>query len=267
MIVEGGSFEPKVLNNIQRCFFSDKTESEYVIITLPVNDNIYVLWKILREDEDLDIIEVVREQSSYARNKLEGLERDSFSEIYLFFDFDTHQNNLRSDEDPDIIIQSMIDLFDNETENGKLYISYPMAEAIRDMIPGSCKTFSDKCYYMKSGKEYKAMTGLNNPLVHIGTYSKDTWGDIINIYRGRVSCLFNNDKLMQIEECKNITEHQLYDMQKNKIDEGIGAGVISAFPRMIMDYYDADYIGEMINCKTIEYTRCNERDVASSCKS
>ena len=32
---------------------------------------------------------------------------------------------------------------DNETENGKLYISYPMVEALRDYEPGKCGNGED----------------------------------------------------------------------------------------------------------------------------
>lgn len=32
----------------------------------------------------------------------------------------------------------MLVSFDNETENGKLYISYPMVEALRDFEEGKC---------------------------------------------------------------------------------------------------------------------------------
>ena len=63
--------------------------------------------------------------------------RDDFSEVYLLFDYDTHQTNLGRKDDVDAVAQ-MLESFDNETENGKLYISYPMVEALRDYKPGIC---------------------------------------------------------------------------------------------------------------------------------
>ena len=35
-------------------------------------------------------------------------------------------------------ICQMLENFDNEKENGKLHISYPMVEALRDYKPGKC---------------------------------------------------------------------------------------------------------------------------------
>ena len=58
---------------------------------------------------------------------MEGLSRDDFSEVFLFFDYDVHQTNLGKADDGDVINQ-MLESFDNETENGKLYISYPMVQ-------------------------------------------------------------------------------------------------------------------------------------------
>lgn len=38
------------------------------------------------------------------------------------------------------ILALMLETFNNETENGLLYISYPMVEAIRDIIIGECRS-------------------------------------------------------------------------------------------------------------------------------
>lgn len=57
-------------------------------------------------------------------------------------------------DDVDAIVQ-MLKSFNNETENGKLYISYPMVEALRDYKSGVC---GDKaaCFVATADmKEYK----------------------------------------------------------------------------------------------------------------
>lgn len=136
-IVEGEVREPAIINNIIRIFFA---HDNVKIITLPAEQNIYMLWKKLKEDEfNTDIIEVLKENSKRIRAQLDGLERDDFSEVYLFFDYDGHQNNLKDNENDgnDVLLQ-MLKNFSNETENGKLYISYPMAEALRDFEEGVC---------------------------------------------------------------------------------------------------------------------------------
>lgn len=73
----------------------------------------------------LDLVNLLKEREDNAR-LLEGYTRDSFAAVYLFFDYDAHAT-LADDRK----IMQMLDFFDNETENGLLYISSPMVEAIR----------------------------------------------------------------------------------------------------------------------------------------
>ena len=104
------------------------------IVEGEARENIYMLWKKLKADDfDTDIIEVLRESNKKIREQLEGLSRDDFSEVFLFFDYDAHQTNLGKSDDGDVI-NHMLESFDNETENGKLYISYPMVEALREIL-------------------------------------------------------------------------------------------------------------------------------------
>ena len=52
------------------------------------------------------------------------------SETYLFFDYD-FQNTQLTLEEINLRVQSMLELFTDETDDGKLYINYPMIESIR----------------------------------------------------------------------------------------------------------------------------------------
>jgi predicted secreted protein len=86
-IVEGEVREPQIIDNISKVFFA---HGNFKIITLPAEENIYMLWKKLKADDfDTDIIEVLRESNDVIREQLEGLSRDDFSEVYLFFDSST----------------------------------------------------------------------------------------------------------------------------------------------------------------------------------
>ena len=137
-IIEGVKAEPMVIRNLQNKFFS-KVEIEAIM--LPACTNVYTIWKRLCDDDgETDVIELVKELSSEQNTKrvdqinsidFRSLNKDDFSEIYLFFDYDGHNNNLPSDCNPNEIMKKMLETFDNETENGKMYISYPMIEAIK----------------------------------------------------------------------------------------------------------------------------------------
>lgn len=258
IIIEGADYERRIINNIRKHFFVKNNKALYTIIPLPMAGNIYVLWKELNSDPYLDIIELVRDRTPQAKKALEGLDRESFSEVYLFFDYDSHQNNLKANDNADEVLLEMFETFDNETENGKLYVSYPMAEAIRDTVLGSCYTYSGKCFYKKVGKEYKNYSGENNPLSHIGWYTINKWGDFINTYIGRLSCLSNSNSLLSIRECKEISPIQIHRMQKsNDTFSGLGVEVLSAFPKFLIDYFREDYLKDFVLQRSFDYPSCN----------
>lgn len=90
-IVEGEFREPQVIDNISKRFFN---HGNCKLIPLPAGENIYMLWKKLEADDfETDIIEVLRESSKESQKLLEGLSREDFSEVFLFFDYDAHQTN------------------------------------------------------------------------------------------------------------------------------------------------------------------------------
>ena len=104
-IVEGEAREPLIIDNISQVFFK---HANFKIITLPAGQNIYMLWKKLKEDDfDTDIIEVLREEHEELKEQLEGISREDFSEVYLFFDYDGHQNNLSEEDDADVLLQKV----------------------------------------------------------------------------------------------------------------------------------------------------------------
>ena len=77
IIHEGIKREPQILNNITSTFFA---QAEFHIIPLPAEQNIYMLWSQLKQDDfETDVIEVVRSYSDTAAQILDGLTRDDFS--------------------------------------------------------------------------------------------------------------------------------------------------------------------------------------------
>ena len=103
----------------------------------------------------------------------------------------------------------MLDLFDNETDNGKLYISYPMIESIshftdhdsfKDAIV-KCKgincEFKNKCDIYDlclREKHYKEFTNNNFPhRTNINKYNVDIWKEIIKANLMKMNFLINNN--------------------------------------------------------------------------
>ena len=233
-IVEGEAREPQIIDNISTVFF---THANFKIITLPAGENIYMLWKKLKEDDfDTDIIEVLRESNDDISNQLGGLSRDDFTEVYLFFDYDTHQTNLGKEDDADAVKQ-MLESFDNETENGKLYISYPMVEALRDFRPGICGDRATCFVSINDMKDYKNASAVRAVNPQFKEYDYDIWKGVIDVFAMRISCLFGLAETIEYADYSmEIDPYEVYMREVNETKRE-GVFVLSAFPEFLVDYF------------------------------
>ena len=233
-IVEGEAREPLIIDNMSKVFFA---HANFKIITLPAGQNIYMLWKKLKEDDfDTDIIEVLREEHEELEKQLEGISRNDFSEVYLFFDYDGHQNNLSEEDDCDVLEQMLIS-FDNETENGKLYISYPMVEALRDFEEGRCGK-EGRCFVpiVEIGN-YKFVSAERSFYPRFKDYDFTVWKSLIEVFAMKISCLAEWDIIITHEQYKEVVNPvAIYKMEMDIIHEH-KVFVLSAFPEFLLDYF------------------------------
>ncbi len=151
-IVEGEVDEVNILGNNTKGLLSLVDVNANVV---SVANPIYELYDFLHKDEYEDIVSYLKYKKKIEIDRTKG----AFSAIYLVFDFEHHYKKY-SDEK----ICEMLKFFNDETENGKLYISYPMIEALYHL-----KSIPDNDYINRkvdlrlienSGKEYKIL--VNN---------------------------------------------------------------------------------------------------------
>ena len=159
-IVEGERLEPEVISRMGEVYGlrCDITS---------VCTNIHILYQQLKKDEGYsDVIAVLREilrlrlaslaslktskeqQRRILRTQedLAKLERP-FASVYLVFDSELHHRSNDTLAPLEVIennvaeLKEMLEFFDNETDQGKLYVNYPMMESYRD-----CDDFFDDGY-------------------------------------------------------------------------------------------------------------------------
>lgn len=127
-VFEGDEREPRLYRTLERLYFPKVNDN----IICSFGNNIYDLYNELKEYEDGgDIVSVMRERlAARGDSILNGIRSSDISEIFLFFDYDFQHSHL-SLEEINQRVEEMLALFADETENGKLYINYPMIESIR----------------------------------------------------------------------------------------------------------------------------------------
>lgn len=256
IIVEGSGREPIVINNMLETYFK---RAMFKVINLPAEQNIYMLWQQLKKDDfETDIIEVLREYSKIAEKELNGLERDDFSEIYLFFDYDNHQNNLPENVNPNDVIDEMLQAFNNENDLGKLYINYPMIEALRDLEPNYCSAKTSCFYKRQLLTSYKNVTAQNNiTFGQLGQYEITHWKMIIDGFAMRVSCLFEYLEVMSYEQYKQVVSPiTIYNQQRRYTSKCF---VLSAIPQFIVDYFGKSIWSSHVKHKKIHPLVCNKQ--------
>lgn len=157
LIYEGVRTEENLFQSIKNHFFQDKAEIS--VITLPADGNIYMLWTRLKEDDfETDLISVLKEMNPGISEKLKDADVNDFAEVYLFFDYDGHNNNIPKELRGKDVLDEMLNTFDNETELGKLYISYPMVEAIKE-ISIQNQEYNTLYLPLEECGDYKKITG------------------------------------------------------------------------------------------------------------
>lgn len=227
-VFEGEGREKQYFQSIERSFFSG--EESHILVSF--QNDIYELYKQLSEDEDLDPFEVIRELNSTVKlqEELVDLRRDQIGQIYLFFDMEP-QDNLYSGEK----LLNMIDLFNNETEHGKLFISYPMIEAIRDI--------DDHAEYLSrtvnlencTGNVYKRLSAeRSNPIYQDARkMNKPLWQGLISVNVKKANGLIRGDfSLNPVIDQMPVAQAQLKSyLPKSQV------AVLSAFPIFLADYF------------------------------
>lgn len=222
-IFEGEKRELDYFNTLKKIYFSESS-----ILVCSYGNDIYELFREIKKDEDLDIVELLRESKNVSSNKeiLRDYGRDDFSQVFLFFDVECQDDQFDSGD-----FLSLIDVFNEETESGKIFVSYPMIEAIRD-IPTYEEYFSHKVTVDQCvGKKYKSLSvkGLklfNDPRFNI----KKDWDQLvkINIEKGNYMVFGTKEDTTSVPEQKAIAEKQMCSIEK----EG-NMFVLSSYPFFI----------------------------------
>ena len=247
IISEGEKTEKQIINNLENNFttFSNK------IIFLSYKANIYNLFREIEEDEDIDIISLLKEKQIKAnkiRNDVENIDvsninSDDISQIYLFFDYDGHTENASDEE-----IVKMLNKFDNETENGKLYISYPMVEALKHIKKDNLD-INNYLVEAKTRINYKNLVSLNTDYENLLTLSKRNWLFIISENLKRCLFLFELKKSIDYAIYNNIiNQKSIFNKQLDKyISQEEKVLVLSAFPFFLIEYFGEDFFSLVVS--------------------
>ena len=242
LILEGRSTEPNAIRSIIKAYKLDFNKVEVIF-----ESDVYQLYSIFQHDEDLDVVEVLRERSEDNKKTLLPFDRDDFSQIYIFFDYEGHATKADVSK-----IEELLNFFDNETEQGKLYISYPMVESFRHLTNDFCGLQTP----IALGKKYKNAVATSDSKYKSINYSKmssSVWNEIVIRTIRKVFLIGLNDCSPDSYKTFRSKYQQLgiLNLQKKFIKFG-NVFVVSALPFFIVEYLGenlyADLLRRNISC-------------------
>ena len=217
LIVEGNHEKNELMQRLLYCFPEINIRPENIVI---YGTNIYHLHeRIVKEygeewtDTDVDLPYIVSKMNELE----ESWHKDNFINIFLFFDFERQDSNYS-----DNTIRALQDYFLDETDNGKLYVNYPMVESYWDSFDSPNDPFQFKKVNLpfKNGNAYKLQAGKSMIAQHV--QFPDRLDDILNKEYGICDEQERNDLITQILNlnCCDTLQSQLQSILKGHIDNG-----------------------------------------------
>jgi len=152
-VFEGEEREVNIFNALKELYFNE----DEVIVEFTYNTGFHTLYKNLKKN-DMSLFRVLQEVSKKRKDdKLGDYNEDDFSEVFLVFDYDFHNKSIPL-EQWNKNLEEMLEYFDDETRNGKMYVNYPMVESIR-----YTKLLPDKDYYKYTVKRDECIKVKGKP--------------------------------------------------------------------------------------------------------
>lgn len=228
-IVEGEVNEVKILNKINQEYIGENIEF------VPICTNIYHFYHAYLKYYDNEIgdnNETFLFLQEYDKSGvIQHKKRRDFLAIYLFMDLDRHEplaNDYLN------CIPTMLSIFDNHSENGKLYISYPMIEAFQHPILGK------ETSLIELGSKYKNYINKNRLKEFSGIkfISKENLNHSFISYIKQMNYLFYDKfNFPQNYQIESWSQSDIYANQLEKyIEPNNEVLVLSPFALFLLEY-------------------------------
>ena len=249
---------PEFYNDSTTCFYPFGGPDLIFAFTFFPGAQDYVLFGLEKPGELCDPLKLTELQRRQYLDSLQFTYRylnkfGFFVARQMLFDF---QNKNIPLAEMNRRISEMLELFDDETENGKLFINYPMVEAIRytKRLPDS-----DYCNYSVSREQcqdasfkeladefsdYKSLDFLTLSSRRQASPKeidsrKQNWRmvDVQNVSKANWIC---NDLFSVPENKDTISQRAIFSKQLEKfIVPSESVSILSAFPLFLFDYFPA----------------------------
>ena len=219
LIVEGEKEEPRILGSNSHGLLS-LIGSDYDIVTF--SNPIYELYDAYKKGEYDDLVSYLREEKGLEIDK-NILSKNAFSSVYLVFDFEPHYHKYKDSK-----IKDILNVFNNETELGKIYINYPMVESFYYLKNIPDLEYLDRKISLENfnGKDFKKLVN-DRTILKKNKLSNKQLCYIIWVNYNKVRKITNNEEI----------DHELILDEQLKLKKNTNElYILSTFPLLVLDY-------------------------------
>lgn len=226
-VFEGERTEKKITDNLTNYYINENTNVQCAFCS-----DVYQLYNKLCDDPDLDTFSILKARAQNA-STLASYNRSDFAEIYLFFDYDGHAPNAN-----DASILDLVQFFNEETDTGKMYISYPMVEALKHIAPSVDFQHLKVPATLNIGYKGIVSDQGSDDYKDLSSLSEEHWKILIEVHLNKMNYIVYNS--FSIPDSL-ISQLQVFQNQLSKfINSDNTISVLSAFPPFVLDYYGVD---------------------------
>lgn len=238
-IVEGEVDEPTVIHRLFKvCNLGDYRIYSY-------RTNVHNLAKYLIEEyptfeqEDIDIRLVLRshEKDEDKKQLLSG----KYTDIYMVFDFEPQQDVPRFK-----MIRRMLNFFQTSSEEGKLFINYPMMQSYRHInkMPDPC--FESLKVTHSEYSKYKEIVSKYGFYNDINSYTYPIFMSLVGHHLKKLNYILNGTYAMPtLKEYQNIDYLKIFDKQKDFNENENWIYVLNTTLFILIDYNPTLYFNQI----------------------
>ncbi|MCL2510161.1 MAG: hypothetical protein FWF07_03685, partial [Methanomassiliicoccaceae archaeon] len=165
-------------------------------------------------DEDIDLLQhlISRENDKTEKEKLQR----RFTDVFLIFDMDMHDERADTGR-----LETMLKVFNDSANNGKLYINYPMMESYRHLRSLNDEEFKDRCVAVSLFSDYKQIVDkeCHKGLKNVNEYNVDIFRVITHAHLKKGNYVLGREYVLpSVEEFNSWEGADILEMQRRKMN-------------------------------------------------
>lgn len=231
IIVEGAKQEVQL---VKALFAAYSLDAEYRVYSYETN--IYELFERMfmsgEAPENLSLMGVLKER---AKPQDRHLFDEDYSDVLLIFDFDPQDNRFSAER-----LGEMLAYFDESTDEGKLYVNYPMVEACKDFGSTDDGSYIDRKVPFSDLARYKTMVSSASPYQSFARdYDRDVFDAFIVLTATKackIAGLIANSPVALSRAFRELDSCKILETQNELLAESDQIWVLGTCLLLIPDY-------------------------------